>query len=53
MALCGVCVFQPIQAHDMANNLNPKKLAFCAAMLLLAIMTMFTQTYNPFLYFQF
>ena len=53
MALCAVFVFQPVQAHELADKLSPAKLAFCGAMLILAIVTMFTQTYNPFLYFQF
>jgi len=53
MVLCALCVFQPIQAHELVKKLNPPKLAFCGALLVLAIFTMFTQTYNPFLYFQF
>jgi alginate O-acetyltransferase complex protein AlgI len=53
MVLCAVFVFQPMQAHELVKTLNPGKLAFCGVMLIIAIMTMFTQTYNPFLYFQF
>lgn len=53
MLLCTVFVWQPLQAHEWALALTPRKALLCAAVLVLAIVTMFTQTYNPFLYFQF
>jgi len=53
MALCAFLVWQPIQAHDWAKKLSIPKMAVCAALFLLAICGMFTQTFNPFLYFQF
>jgi alginate O-acetyltransferase complex protein AlgI len=53
MTLCAFLVWQPIQAHDWAKKLSIPKMAVCAALFLLAICGMFTQTFNPFLYVQF
>jgi alginate O-acetyltransferase complex protein AlgI len=53
MLLCALVAFQPIQAHHWVDKLTPTKLVVCAAVFLLAVSMMFTQTYNPFLYFQF
>jgi len=54
MAICGLLVVQPVQAHDW--SLEP--LTFARASLLLglfalAVLFMFSQDFNPFLYFQF
>jgi alginate O-acetyltransferase complex protein AlgI len=54
MALCAVLVFQPVQAHDW--SLQPQtwgRLALLVPLFLFALMAMFTQAFNPFLYFQF
>jgi alginate O-acetyltransferase complex protein AlgI len=53
MLLCAVFVWQPLQAHEWVRTLTMPKALLCTAVLVLAIFTMFTQTYNPFLYFQF
>jgi len=47
-------VFQPLQAHDWAQR--PQTWARTAALIplfILSLMTMFSQAFNPFLYFQF
>ena len=51
--LCTIVVFAGVQAHDFVNKLTPFRMILCVIVLLIAIMSMFTQTYNPFLYFQF
>jgi alginate O-acetyltransferase complex protein AlgI len=53
MLICALFAFQPIQAHHWVEKLTPVKLFICAIVFLLAVSMMFTQTYNPFLYFQF
>jgi alginate O-acetyltransferase complex protein AlgI len=53
MFICALFAFQPIQAHHWVEKLTPVKLFICAIVFLLAVSMMFTQTYNPFLYFQF
>jgi hypothetical protein len=50
MAICAVASFQPLEAYDWAN----KNLSWwLVPMFLLAIAVMWTQAFNPFLYFQF
>lgn len=54
MLVCAVLVFQPLQAHDWAEY--PVTWARAAMMLplfLFSLMVMFSQAFNPFLYFQF
>ena len=53
LAICGLLVWQPIQAHEWVKRLSAPKFALCFIVFTLAIVAMFTQTYNPFLYFQF
>jgi len=53
MALCALIAWQPIQAHHWVEKLTVSKFAVCMVVLALALCIMFTQTYNPFLYFQF
>jgi alginate O-acetyltransferase complex protein AlgI len=53
MALCALFVWQPIQAHEWARTLTVTKSLFCIGVFILALCMMFTQSYNPFLYFQF
>jgi alginate O-acetyltransferase complex protein AlgI len=54
MAVCAALVFQPVQAHDWAQRpLTWPRVAIVAPLFLLSVMTMFTQAFNPFLYFQF
>lgn len=54
MALCAFLVFQPVQAFDL--SLSPQtwpRLAYLVPLFLFALIIMFTQAFNPFLYFQF
>jgi alginate O-acetyltransferase complex protein AlgI len=53
MAVCGILVLQPVQAHEWVKKLTVPKMAICGGLFVLAICAMFTQTFNPFLYFQF
>lgn len=53
MVLCGVVAFCGVQAHDFIKKLTVPRMTFSLVILVLAILAMFTQTYNPFLYFQF
>jgi alginate O-acetyltransferase complex protein AlgI len=54
MALCAVLVFQPLQAHDWA--LAPVtwwRTAVVVPLFAFSLMVMYSQAFNPFLYFQF
>jgi alginate O-acetyltransferase complex protein AlgI len=53
LVLCSLFVWQPIQAHDWVNKLSPAKYALAIIVFAIAIAEMFTQAFNPFLYFQF
>jgi alginate O-acetyltransferase complex protein AlgI len=53
MLICAFCIWQPLQAHEWVLKLTPFKLSLCLIAFVYAIFTMVTQTYNPFLYFQF
>lgn len=53
MLICGVLVWQPLQAHDWVTDLRPWKCVVCGGLLLFAIVAMMTQSFSPFLYFQF
>ena len=53
LGLCAFLSFQPLEVYDWVDGLNwPRALAL-APLFILAVMAMFTQTFNPFLYFQF
>jgi alginate O-acetyltransferase complex protein AlgI len=54
MALCAFLVFQQVQAHDW--SLRPQtwgRVAYLVPLFLFALIVMFDQAFNPFLYFQF
>ncbi|HUI90956.1 MAG TPA: MBOAT family O-acyltransferase [Chitinivibrionales bacterium] len=54
MLICAALVWQPMQAYNwIAKGITPGKLIICMIIFLYAILGMFTQTYSPFLYFQF
>lgn len=54
MLICAIVVWQPKQAHEWVNKgISTPKIAISLAVFALAIVAMVTQTYNPFLYFQF
>jgi alginate O-acetyltransferase complex protein AlgI len=53
MAVAGLCVLAPRQAHEWSATVTWPKALASLAMFALALATMFSQTFNPFLYFQF
>jgi alginate O-acetyltransferase complex protein AlgI len=54
IVLCAILVWQPVQAHEWVNKgLTPAKYVICMLIFIYAVLCMFTQTYSPFLYFQF
>ena len=54
LAVCMVLVIQPIQAFDWAEQpLTWPRTAVLVPLFTLAVIFMFTQAFNPFLYFQF
>jgi alginate O-acetyltransferase complex protein AlgI len=54
IAICALFVRQPLQAHEIIKKgLSVPKLIACTVVFIIAVCMMFTQTYNPFLYFQF
>ena len=51
---CAVLVFQPLQAHDWAcSPVTWARIAVLVPLFVFSLMTMFSQAFNPFLYFQF
>ena len=54
MGLCTVFVFQPLQAHEWARRPQTwPRVALLVPLFLLSLIVMFSQAFNPFLYFQF
>jgi len=53
MILCAVISFQPIEVYDWVENLSSRRALALASLFLFGIGAMFTQSFNPFLYFQF
>ncbi len=54
IALAAVLVFQPVQAHEWAQRpLSWARVALLLPLFALSLMVMFSQAFNPFLYFQF
>jgi len=54
LALCGLLVFQPLQAHDWAERPQTwGRVTVLAPLFALCVAVMFGQSFNPFLYFQF
>ena len=53
LGIAALCVVSPRQAHEWAASLTGFKVCLLGAVFVLALMTMMTQTQNPFLYFQF
>jgi alginate O-acetyltransferase complex protein AlgI len=52
--LCAALVFQPLQAHDWAlRPVDWPRVAVALPLFALSLMTMYSQAFNPFLYFQF
>ena len=54
LAVCAGLVFQPVQAHDWAQSpVTWGRTALLAPLFVFSLMAMFSQAFNPFLYFQF
>lgn len=53
MGICAVMIYQPIQSYEFGHNLSWGKFATAFCLFLLAVAMMYTQAFNPFLYFQF
>jgi alginate O-acetyltransferase complex protein AlgI len=53
MALCALLAFHPLETHDWVESLSWPRAVVLVPVLALAIISMFTQAFNPFLYFQF
>jgi len=54
LVLCAGLVFQPLQAHDWAERPAAwPRVALATPLFILALITMYSQAFNPFLYFQF
>jgi alginate O-acetyltransferase complex protein AlgI len=53
LAAAGLLVLAPRQAHEWASELTWPKVAVLAPAFAWALAALFTQTFNPFLYFQF
>jgi alginate O-acetyltransferase complex protein AlgI len=54
LVLCTFLVFQPVQAHDWAERpITWPRLALATPVFVLGLMAMYSQSFNPFLYFQF
>ena len=53
MLLCASLSFQPMEVYDWIEGLSWRRALILVPLFLFAIGIMFTQTFNPFLYFQF
>jgi len=54
LGICAVLVFQPLQAHDWAlRPISFGRIAVALPLFLVSLMAMYSQAFNPFLYFQF
>jgi alginate O-acetyltransferase complex protein AlgI len=53
MLLCTVFSFQPMEVYDWVESLSWRRALVLVPLFLFTIGVMFTQTFNPFLYFQF
>ena len=53
MAVCALLVIQPLQAYEFVNRLNWGRFSIAFGLFALALCMMYTQAFNPFLYFQF
>jgi alginate O-acetyltransferase complex protein AlgI len=52
--VCAVLVFQPLQAHDWAQYpVTWPRVALVLPLFMFSVFVMFSQAFNPFLYFQF
>jgi alginate O-acetyltransferase complex protein AlgI len=50
---CAAISFQPVEVYDWIETLSWPKAVALVPLFLVAVAVMFTQAFNPFLYFQF
>ena len=53
MALAALLSFWKFRSFDWCSKVSPVRMAVALAIFIVAILALFTQSYNPFLYFQF
>ncbi len=53
MVLAAVLSFWKFRSFDWCSKVSPLRVAFALVLFVLATLALFTQSYNPFLYFQF
>ena len=54
MLVCALLALQPAQAHDWSQRPQGfRRVAFLLPLFVFSLMVMFSQAFNPFLYFQF
>jgi len=53
MAVCAIIAFQPVKAFDVVEDITWSKALAFSSVFAVTIGAMFTQAFNPFLYFQF
>jgi alginate O-acetyltransferase complex protein AlgI len=53
MAVCALLIIQPLQAYEYVNRMTWGRFLVAFALFGLALFMMYTQAFNPFLYFQF
>lgn len=53
MAICALFVWQPVQAFEWVKKRTMVKYSVMIVLFILTVALMFTQSFNPFLYFQF
>jgi len=51
--ICALVAFRGVQTWEFTRALPPWKAALCLLLLVLSVLALWTQTANPFLYFQF
>jgi len=53
LAVCAIAVWFGKQSWEIAQKISPAKVVIMIGLFILALAAMFTQSFNPFLYFQF
>ena len=53
MALAALLSFWKFRSFDWCSKVSPVRMAVALAIFIVAILALFTHSYNPFLYFQF
>ena len=53
MILCTILAIQPVQAFDWVERITGPRILLLIALFCFSLMTLFAQSFNPFLYYQF